>query len=458
MHQYSFRFAAAFFAAAALFTPAVLPGAPAPAQPVKAAPEKEQKISFEAKADKPGAVYAKGEPITLSCRMLIDGKPVKGKFVRYMTYINGMHTGETKILPSDETFTVTGKLDRSGWYHVIGTALDENKKPILIPNNRWNNAYSGGVGAMVAPEEIRPSGTEPADFDAFWKAQREALNKVPVKATRVEVPVSADLKDKVVCYDVKVDCAGAKPVSGYLAMPAKAAPKSLPAIVSYHGAGVRSANKPLRYAQNAICLDVNAHGIENGKPADYYSNLDKNVLKDYRRAGKQNRDEFYFKEMYLRVMRALDYVKSLPEWDGKTLIVHGGSQGGGQSLVAASLDPQVTLCVAGVPALGDHAGRMVGRQPGWPFLYSAKDGVPSDPEASKTAEYFDNNNFAKRIKCETFVSTGFIDTTCVPTSVYSAYNSIPAGVRKHIDTTPTKGHDAPIPSGYKRIDEIVLKK
>ena len=261
----------------------------------------------------------------------------------------------------------------------------------------------------------------------------------------------------MVCYDVKVDCAGAKPVSGYLAMPAKAAPKSLPAVVSYHGAGVRSANKPLRYATKAICLDVNAHGIENGKPSDFYQKLNKESLSDYRRRGRENRDEFYFKEMYLRVMQALDYVKSLPEWDGKTLIVHGGSQGGGQSLVAAALDPQVTLCVAGVPALGDHAGRLVGRQPGWPFLYSGKNGVPDNPAACKTAEYFDNNNFAKRIKCETFVSTGFVDTTCAPTSVYSAYNSIPAGVRKHIDTTPDKGHNAPIPSGYKRIEEIVMK-
>ena len=54
-------------------------------------------------------------------------------------------------------------------------------------------------------------------------------------------------------------------------------------------------------------------------------------------------------------------------------------------------------------------------------------------------------------------TTGFVDTTCAPTSVYSAYNSIPAGVRKHIDTTPNKGHNAPIPSGYKRIEEIVMK-
>lgn len=456
MYHTQLKFATALLAAAAILAPAVLPGAPAAARTETRTPAKPQKITFEGKADKPGAVYREGEPITLSCRMLLDGKQIPGKFTRYTIYVDGNRV-DSKVLPSEQTFTVTGKLDRPGWYYVIGTALDENQKPVMIPNDPWKNAYSGGVGAMVAPEKIRSSGTEPADFDEFWKSQRAALDKVPVRATREEVSVPQNLQGKVVCYDVKVDCAGAKPVSGYLAMPAKAAPKSLPAVVSYHGAGVRSANKPLRYATKAICLDVNAHGIENGKPSDFYQKLNKESLSDYRRRGRENRDEFYFKEMYLRVMRALDYVKSLPEWDGKTLIVHGGSQGGGQSLVAAALDPQVTLCVAGVPALGDHAGRLVGRQPGWPFLYSGKNGVPDNPAACKTAEYFDNNNFAKRIKCETFVSTGFVDTTCAPTSVYSAYNSIPAGVRKHIDTTPDKGHNAPIPSGYKRIEEIVMK-
>ena len=413
MYHTQLKFATALLAAAAFLAPAVLPGAPATARTETRTPAKPQKITFEGKADKPGAVYREGEPITLSCRMLLDGKQIPGKFTRYTIYVDGNRV-DSKVLPSEQTFTVTGKLDRPGWYYVIGTALDENQKPVMIPNDPWKNAYSGGVGAMVAPEKIRPSGTEPADFDEFWKSQRAALDKVPVRATREEVSVPQNLQGKVVCYDVKVDCAGAKPVSGYLAMPAKAAPKSLPAVVSYHGAGVRSANKPLRYATKAICLDVNAHGIENGKPSDFYQKLNKESLSDYRRRGRENRDEFYFKEMYLRVMRALDYVKSLPEWDGKTLIVHGGSQGGGQSLVAAALDPQVTLCVAGVPALGDHAGRLVGRQPGWPFLYSGKNGVPDNPAACKTAEYFDNNNFAKRIKCETFVSTGFVDTTCAP--------------------------------------------
>ena len=54
-------------------------------------------------------------------------------------------------------------------------------------------------------------------------------------------------------------------------------------------------------------------------------------------------------------MRSLDYVKSLPEWNGKVLIVKGGSQGGAQSIVAAALDNNVTMMIAEVPAMCDHS-------------------------------------------------------------------------------------------------------
>ena len=72
--------------------------------------------------------------------------------------------------------------------------------------------------------------------------------------------------------------------------------------------------------------------------------------------------------MFQRACRALEYLKSRPEWDGRILIVSGGSQGGAQALAAAGLDPQVTCCVALVPALCDHHGLLAGRQPSWPYL------------------------------------------------------------------------------------------
>ena len=88
--------------------------------------------------------------------------------------------------------------------------------------------------------------------------------------------------------------------------------------------------------------------------------------------------------MFLRLTRALEFLTSQPEWDGKILMVEGGSQGGGQSLAAAGLDSRVTFIAAGVPAICDHSGKAIGRINGWPKLVPDKDGKP-DPQALQAA-------------------------------------------------------------------------
>jgi cephalosporin-C deacetylase-like acetyl esterase len=418
-----------------------------------------QEYKVEVKTDKEDAIYNKGQKITFSAQVMMDGKPVAGKKVNYLLQGDGNLKKSDSYVSAEKPFTIDESLDFPGWVQVKFTVIGEDGKPLKYKDKADKElVLESAIGAMVAPLEIKAAGEEPKDFDAFWKVCREELNKVPVKAELVKVDVPADQQGKFECYDVKVDCAGGMPVSGYLVKPVDAKPKSLPAIVTYHGAGVRSAGKPFGYANNgAIALDVNAHGIANGQPEEFYKNLRENDLKDYSHRNKNDKDKFYFKGMYMRVMRALDYVKSLPEWDGKNLIFAGGSQGGAQSIVAAALDPQVNLCIAGVPALSEHSGSLAQpqRQPGWPRLYNANNSKPDDEAIAKTAAYYDNIYFAKRIKAETYISTGFIDTTCVPTGVYAAYNNIPASTKKFISTTPAGGHGAPNTLGNKRLPEFI---
>lgn len=409
--------------------------------------------TFSVQTNRPDAIYKRGEKILFTVQLLKDGKPVPGIRVQYRLSQNG-DWGKTTIADSGKPIVAETKLDKPGWISIEAYMLGKDGKRVRNPK-KPREFLRGEIGAMVDPLEIRESAPEPADFDAFWQRQREALNRVPIQAERKEIPVPERFKGKVIGYDVKVQCAGPKPVSGYLCMPADARKGSLPAEVTFHGAGVRSANARFGNGLRAISFDVNAHGIENGKPKEFYLALNKGELKNYRHQNKDNRDEFYFKGMYLRVMRALDYVKSLPEWDGKTLIVRGSSQGGGQSIVAAALDPQVTLCAAGVPALGDHAGRLAGRRPGWPQLVNRKNPSGPDRMVIETGKYFDNVYFAKRIRCETWFSTGFVDFVCPPTSVYAAYNNLPKTIRKQIQTTPTAGHNAPGNLMNKRCGEIL---
>jgi cephalosporin-C deacetylase-like acetyl esterase len=56
----------------------------------------------------------------------------------------------------------------------------------------------------------------------------------------------------------------------------------------------------------------------------------------------------------------------------------------------------------------------------------------------EAVRYYDCVNFAARAKAPGFFTVGFIDTTCPPTSVYTAYNAL--RTPKEIFNDITSGH------------------
>jgi lysophospholipase L1-like esterase/dienelactone hydrolase len=153
------------------------------------------------------------------------------------------------------------------------------------------------------------------------------------------------------------------------------------------------------------------------QPKEYYDALPE-ALKKYNTIETRNRDKNYFLYMYLADIRAVDYLASRPDWDGKTLVVMGTSMGGQQSLCTAGLHPQVTHMLVNVPAGGDANGDAHGRKSGYPFWDS------NDPKVLETAQYFDTVNCASRIKVPSLVSMGFLDVTTPPVGIWAMFNEI----------------------------------
>ena len=158
--------------------------------------------------------------------------------------------------------------------------------------------------------------------------------------------------------------------------------------------------------------------------------------------GMDSRDTYYYKDVYVGCARVVDFLCSLPEWDGRNVIVTGGSQGGALTIITAALNEKVTMCAPFYPALCDVMGFLHHRAGGWPKFFSGfyKDGrtTVSDEKATETLQYFDVVNFARLLKVPTFMSWGYNDDTCSPTSVWAAWNEIKAPKEK--DITPTSGH------------------
>jgi cephalosporin-C deacetylase len=374
------------------------------------------------------AMYQKGDWVEFRAGLWKDKSPATGIELRYTLSKDGWgKLRDGKMAMTATPVRIEGTLDEAGFLRCrVEATLPDNKK------------ITAEAAAAIDPLDIRPSLPVPDDFDAFWADQKKQLAAVPMKPRLTPVA----MKDaSVECFDVQVDCLGGKPVSGYFGRPAKAAPGSLPAILYVHGAGVRGSTLPtaiIGAAKGRLAMDINAHGIPNGQPGEYYEKLAAGELKDYRFAGRESRDTSYFRGMFLRLVRAIDFLAAQPEWDGKRIYVFGGSQGGAQAIVAAGLDARVTAFGAGVPAMCDHSGNVVDRIAGWPKLVPLDSAGKPDPKILEASRYFDAMNFAARTKAEAIFSVGFIDSVCPPTSVYAAYNNLSG--RKQIFNDPQFAH------------------
>lgn len=128
--------------------------------------------------------------------------------------------------------------------------------------------------------------------------------------------------------------------------------------------------------------------------------------------------------MITGVIRAIDFIDTLPEYDHKRLGITGSSQGGALSIIGAALDSRITFYAAIHPALCDHAAFLKGRAGGWPHYFYNKENP--DPRMVENAAYYDAANFATLLKVPGWFSFGFNDEVCPPTSTYSTYNIVTA--------------------------------
>ena len=318
------------------------------------------------------------------------------------------------------------------------------KEPCSVIVEARIKQESASMGMLVDPGKLKPGAARPKDFESYWKGLKKSLTGMPQEIKKAVV-MGTDSDNGYSCEDIEINCPGPKSVRGYFAKPEKAAEKTLPIVLLVHAAGVKGSwcrsepGNALLYAKmGTLCFDLNAHGMLNDQPDSYYSDLENGELKTYWLQGVTNRDEVYFRGMYLRLLRTIDFLTKQPEWDGKRILVIGESQGGGQALVAAGLDSRVSAVVAIVPAMCDWFGTLAGRMGGWPQPFESNS---AKKEMMKALPYFDAANILKDSKAIIYTEIGLIDMTCPSTSVYAAVNQAPG--QKIICTVPYRPHHQP---------------
>jgi cephalosporin-C deacetylase-like acetyl esterase len=293
------------------------------------------------------------------------------------------------------------------------------------------------AGAVAAPEKIGLSAPRPTDFREYWKAKLAELAAVPAEP-KVE-PVAIDTPNVSYAKVTLGNIRGSK-IHGQLARPAQG--EKFPAMLIVQWAGVYGLQRAWvtdRAAEGWLVLDIEAHDLPFDQPEEFYKEQAKEggPLHDYPNIGNDDRETSYYLRMYLSCYRAAEYLTSRPDWDGRTLVVTGGSQGGMQTLVTAGIFPRITAALAMVPAGCDMLGPVVGRKGGWPHWY----GNVAGKDAAKVREasrYFDVANFTPDITCPVLVGVGLRDETCPPAGIFAAFNQITAP--KEIVILPKSGH------------------
>lgn len=389
------------------------------------------------KTDKASALYAAGEKMVFSVRLEDNGQAVAGKKLVWERTGDDQKSEKGDAVSGAQPLQIVTACDRPGFVRIVVRAQDENGKAV-VDDKQKPVLFEGGAG--VQPEKL-DSVSEPADFDAYWAAQKVELAKTPMKV--LEMKPMPETVPGVLTYDVKIACAGGMPVSGYFSKRRDVVPKSAAIRVQFQGYSVISAGRQDQVARDpqhpAIVLCINVHGIENGREEAYYKDLSATTLKGYAFNGEENkrRETAFFNGMTLRLLRAMEFMKAQPEWDGKTFVVSGGSQGGLQSLTAAGLEPAVTRCEAYKPWCCDLGGPTLNRLGGW------------RPAYTDALNYFDPANHAKRIRCETVLTAGLGDYVCPPSGVSVVYNHLRGPKTIEYIQGSTHGYNPPNPSTYK---------
>lgn len=332
----------------------------------------------------------------------------------------------------------------------MGTKKTPGFRDMKLSVSLDGKTYEHHIKVGFSVDKIKPYTQEPQDFRSFWQKNVEELKQVPMSYTK---ELYKDYcTDKIDCYLVKLQIDKmAHSMYGFLFYPKNAQPGKHPVVLCPPGAGIKTIKDPMRnkyYAENGfVRFEVEIHGLDPRISSETFGEISR-AFNDrnggYLANGLENKDIYYMKHVYVGLVRCIDFLTSLPEWDGKNVAVQGGSQGGALAIIAAGLDSRVTQCVANHPALSDMAGYAAkGGTGGYPH-FCRQPQILSNKDCLNTLAYFDVVNFARYVKAPTYLTWGYNDMTCPPTTSYAVWNtlkctkeSLLTPINEHWTTTET---------------------
>jgi len=216
---------------------------------------------------------------------------------------------------------------------------------------------SGGViNFAVNVDSIKVKRRKPSDFDEFWKGSIDSLRMIEMKS---DVAIFRKTKTHTV-YKIIFTSYGNVRITCYLIKPRKKNPKVLVHFSGYSGNNIPEKRYFLKKIA-VLLVNVRGHGESN---IDYNPGFNEHQFLTF---GLKSRFSYSYRGAILDGIRSIDYLFTRNDFDHQNVIVEGDSQGGGLSLILASLDKRIKGCLSDIPFLTDFNDSILLTK--WPSKY-----------------------------------------------------------------------------------------
>jgi cephalosporin-C deacetylase len=299
---------------------------------------------------------------------------------------------------------------------------------------------------LLTYEGINP---KPSDFDPYWDRALSDMTAVDPQLELVPSEFRVPFAD---CFDLYFTGVRGARVHAKYVRP-RGIPEPHPAVLQFHGYAGDSGDWASKFIYASLGFSVIAMDCrgQGGKSEDVGGVIGNTHHGHIIRGLDDHPDNLLFRHIYLDTAQLAGIVMALPEVDPTRVAAMGGSQGGGLTLACGALEPRVSKLAPTYPFLTDY--RRV-----WE-MDLAKDAYQEirdyfrrfDPQHKREREtfeklgYIDVQHLASRIRGETVMTVGLMDTITPPSTQFAAYNKIVAP--KRLEVFPDHGHE-PLP-GYE---------
>ena len=378
--------------------------------------------------------FALNEPVVIKTQLVNNSaQKLEGTLTCEIKTFAGKHVAtqaqEVKILRGHRTqapnFNFT--IPEAGFYisNFIFSQRDSYGK------NTKGYSVKDKKGFSIAPETLKPTPTQPADFEEYWA---KAIAELATVEPNYKLTFSSEYStSKVEVFEVEMRSLNNVRVRGFYAKPKEKT--DLPAVLHVQGYGSNMLPFGLEHNMAAFYLNIRGHGnsCEDVHPG----------FPGYLLTGLKDKNEYIYRGAFMDCLRAIDFLCSRTEVDTNRIAVEGGSQGGALSIVTAALDKRVKFCLPDVPFLSNF--RLYCEIASWPAnefkMHLFKTGKKWD-DIYSVLDYFDVTNHAPNVTCPVIMGVGLFDDICPAAINFSAYNNL-SSLEKSYILYPQSGHSLP---------------